>query len=52
MSFNGITYSHTLVVIKPGRTIEDSLIAANTFDTFGKRVLEYSFDLYRCVNIV
>ncbi|MBR3674458.1 MAG: amidase domain-containing protein [Clostridia bacterium] len=52
LSFNGLTYSHTLVVVKQGRTIEDTLIAAHTFDTFGKRVSEYSFDLYRCVHIV
>lgn len=52
LSFNGLTYSHTLVVVKPGRTIEDTLIAAHTFDAFGKRVSEYSFDLYRCVHIV
>lgn len=52
LSFNGISFSHTLVVVKAGSTIEDTLIAAHTFDTFGKRVEEYNFDMYRCVHIL
>lgn len=51
LSFNGIDYSHSLVVVKSGNSTENTLIAAHTFDTFGKKMSEYEFEKYRCVHI-
>lgn len=51
LSFNGSSYSHTLIVIKNGNNINDTLIAAHTFDTFGKSVSSYTFQKYRCIHI-
>ena len=51
LSFNGTTFSHTLVVIQNGTNINNTLIAAHTFDTFGKKVSGYNFEKYRCVHI-
>lgn len=51
LSFNGSTFSHSLIVIQNGSNTSNTLIAAHTFDTFGKRVSDYSFAKYRCVHI-
>jgi len=51
LSFNSSTYSHSLIVVKNGITTNDTLIAAHTFDTFGKKVSEYSYNKYRCIHI-
>ena len=51
LSFDGIKYSHSLVVVQNGNNIENTLIASHTFDTFGKRVSEYEYRKYRCVHI-
>ena len=51
LSFNGIKFSHTLVVVKNGNTIYDTLIAAHTFDAWMKSVAGYSFSKYRCIHI-
>ena len=34
-----------------GWYVNDTLIAAHTYDTFGKSVAEYGFEKYRCVHI-
>ena len=52
LSFDKITFTHTLVVIQNGINIYDTLITAHTNDTFGKRVSEYSFKKYRCLHII
>ena len=52
LSFNGTTYSHTLVVIQSGTCAENTLIAAHTYDVFGKKMSEYGFSKYRCVHIL
>ena len=51
LSFNGTTFSHTLIVIKNGLSVYDTLIAAHTDDVFGKSVAQYSFQKYRCIHI-
>ena len=51
LSFNGIKFSHTLVVVKNVNTIYDTLIAAHTFDAWMKSVAGYSFSKYRCIHI-
>lgn len=51
LSFDGLTYSHTLVVIQSGTTIENTLIAAHTYNVFGKKVSGYDFSKYRCIHI-
>ena len=51
LSFNGIEFSHTLIVIQNGINLNNTLIAAHTFDTFAKRVSDYHFVKYRCIHI-
>ena len=51
LSFNGNSFSHTLVVIQNGTDIYNTLISAHTYDAFGKNVAEYGFEKYRCVHI-
>ena len=51
LSFDGENYGHSLIVIKNGINPDTTLIAAHSFDTFGKRVSEYSYKKYRCIHI-
>ena len=51
LSFDGIKFSHTLVVVKNGNNVNNTLIASHTFDAFDKAVGEYKFNKYRCVHI-
>ena len=52
LSFDGIKFSHSLIVIKNGTNVFNTLIAAHTYDVFGKSVAEYGFEKYRCVSII
>ena len=52
LSFNGNLYTHSLIVIKKGTNINNTLIAAHTYDVFGKSVSEYVFEKYRCIHIL
>ena len=51
LSFNGSNFAHSLVVVQNGTNVNNTLIAAHTFDTFGKRVADYSYSKYRCIHI-
>ena len=51
LSFDGIAFSHSLIIIQSGISVFDTLIAAHTYDTFGKRVSDYEYAKYRCVHI-
>ena len=51
LSFDGKNFSHSLIVIKNGNSVNNTLIAAHTFDVFGKKINEYSYEKYRCVHI-
>ena len=51
LSFDGNQYSHSLIVIQNGINLHDTLIAAHTFDTFGKRVSDYNYAKHRCIHI-
>ena len=51
LSFNGSSYSHSLIVVQNGTNIVNTLVAAHTFDTFGKRVSDYNYAKYRCIHI-
>ncbi len=51
LSFNGQIFSHSLIVIKNGTNTYNTLIAAHTYDIFGKSVSEYGFEKYRCIHI-
>ena len=52
LSFDGINFSHSLIVVKNGNSIYNTFIAAHTLDTFNKIVAEYTFEKYRCVHIL
>ena len=51
LSFDGNTFSHSLIVIQNGNNVYNTFIAAHTFDTFGKSVGDYTYDKYRCIHI-
>ncbi len=51
LSFSGDLFSHSLVVIQNGKSTENTLVSAHTFDVFGKRVQDYSYLKYRCIHI-
>lgn len=51
LNFDGNKFSHSLVVIQNSETIENTLVATHTFDTFGKKVIDYDFYDYRCIHI-
>ena len=52
ISVDGKNFFHSLIVIKNGTNSKDTLIAAHTFDTFGKSVFAYGFENYRCIHIL
>lgn len=51
LSFNNNIFSHTLIVIQNGTNTNNTLIAAHTYDVFGKKISEYKFERYRCIHI-
>ena len=51
LSFDKNTFSHSLIVIQNGSNASNTLIAAHTFDTFGKSVKEYDYKKIRCIHI-
>ena len=52
LSFDGIKFTHTLIVIKPGNSVGNTLIAAHSNDAFGKSVYEYGYDEFRSIHII
>ena len=52
LSFDGVRFGHSLVVVKNGVDIETTLVAAHTFDVFGKRVADYGFERIRFIHLV
>lgn len=52
LSFDGIKYNHSLIVIENGNSVSDTLIAAHTFDVWGKRVADYNYSKYKCIHIL
>lgn len=51
LSFDGSKFTHSLIVVQSGTNISNTLIAAHTYDVFGKSVAEYGFEKYRCIHI-
>lgn len=51
LDFNNTTFTHSLIVVQNGSNIYDTLIAAHSYDVFGKSIAEYDFERYRCVHI-
>lgn len=53
ISFDGIKFAHSLVIIKIGKnpTLENILIAAHTFDTLNKQISGYNFKKIRFIHI-
>ena len=45
LSFNGQIFSHSLIVVKNGTNVNNTLIAAHTYDIFGKSV---SISIFTC----
>ena len=51
LSFDGRKFTHSLIVIQNGNSVSNTLIAAHTYDVFGKSVTEYGYEKYRCIHI-
>ena len=51
LSFNNDIFSHSLVVVQNGNSAYNTLIAAHTYNVFGKRLSEYTYEKYRCLHI-
>lgn len=51
LSFNGTTFSHSLIVVQNGNQTYNTYVAAHTFDVFHKKLADYSFEDYRCIHI-
>lgn len=51
LSFDGINYTHSLLVIQNGTGTTDTLIATHTQNAFGKKVSEYTYSKYRCIHV-
>lgn len=51
LSFDGKTYSHSLVVVQNGNSTYNTFVAAHTLDVFHKRLYDYIFTDYRCIHI-
>lgn len=51
LSFNNVSFTHSLVVVQNGTNQYNTLIAAHSYDTFGKSVSEYDYEKYRCIHI-
>lgn len=52
LSFDGVKFSHGIVVIQNGNGVENTFIASHTYDVFGKRVVDYEFEGYRCIHLI
>ena len=52
LSFDGIKFTHSLVVVKNGSSVYSTTIATHTYDVFGKLVSEYSYKKYRCIHVM
>ena len=52
LSIDGTEFYHSLIVVKNGTNENNILVAAHTFDTFGKSIADYGRTIYRCVHIV
>ena len=52
LSFDGIRFSHGLVVVQNGDSIYNTFVAAHTYDVFGKMVGDYGFEKYRCIHLI
>lgn len=53
ISFDGIKFAHSLVIIEIGKvsSVDNILIAAHTFDTLNKQISEYNFNKIRFIHI-
>lgn len=51
LNLDGSKFSHSLVVIQNSLNEYNTLVAAHTFDTFGKRLSDYKYYNYRCIKI-
>ena len=51
LSFNGHIFSHSLIVVENGTNTNNTLIAAHTYNIFGKSLSEYEYEKYRCIHI-
>lgn len=51
LNLEGNRFGHSLIVVQSSPSLSNTLVATHTFDTFGKRVSDYNYQMYRCVHI-
>lgn len=51
LKLEGNQFSHSLIVVQNGKNSQNTLVAAHSFDTFGKRLLDYEYLDTRCIHI-
>ena len=49
LSFDGITFGHSMIVVEVG---DDPLVSANSYDVFGKKLSEYYYNTSRTLHIL
>ena len=52
LSFKENQFSHSLIIVQNGKDLANTLVAAHTFDTFGKKVSDYNYHQYRGIHIL
>lgn len=51
LSFDGKIFSHTLIILNHSENLSEIKVAAHTYDTYGKKIIEYNYNKIRFVNI-
>lgn len=51
LSFDGVKFSHTLVVIKKQNITDEILVATHTFDSYGRTLKSYKYQKIRYIHI-
>lgn len=51
LSFDGIIYKHSLLVVNKSKNIQEIKVAAHTLDVYNKRVSEYNYRKIRGIHI-
>lgn len=51
LNFDGNKFSHSLLVIQNSKSEVNTQVAAHSYDTFGKRLIDYNYYAYRCIHI-
>ena len=53
ISFNGTSFTHTVIVVNIGntKTLDNTHIACHTYDSYGRRISSYDFKIIKFIHI-